>query len=78
MLILTRRIGEKIIIGDNIEVAILGIRGQQVRLGIVAPPDISVHRQEIHDRICRDEEDKRNAHVEEVTEQIFTNVLGIE
>jgi len=51
MLILTRRIGESIIIGDNIDVAVLGVKGSQVRLGIDAPEDIPVHRQEIWDKI---------------------------
>ena len=56
MLILTRRIGESIIIGDNVEVSILDIRGHQVRLGIEAPKDISVHREEIYNRIQAEKE----------------------
>lgn len=51
MLILTRRIGEMIRIGDDIDVIILGVRGSQVRLGINAPPGVSVHREEIYKRI---------------------------
>ena len=51
MLILTRRIGEKLIIDDNIEVMILGVKGNQVRIGIEAPQQISVHREEIHRKI---------------------------
>ena len=50
MLILTRRIGETIIINDNITVTVLGVKGCQVRLGINAPKDVSVDRQEIHDK----------------------------
>lgn len=51
MLILTRRIGETIVIGDDIKVNVLGIKGGQVRIGIDAPKDVSVHRSEIADRI---------------------------
>ena len=51
MLILTRREGESLMIGDNVEVTVLGIRGHQVRIGINAPKDVSVHREEIYDRI---------------------------
>jgi carbon storage regulator len=51
MLILTRRIGEVIRIGDSVTVTILGVKGNQVRLGVGAPKDVSVHREEIYDRI---------------------------
>jgi len=51
MLILTRRIGELIRVGDNVTVTVMGIKGQQVRLGIDAPKDVAVHRQEIYERI---------------------------
>jgi carbon storage regulator len=51
MLILTRRIGETIIIGDDIEVSVLGIKGNQVRVGVNAPKDVSVHREEIYQKI---------------------------
>jgi len=56
MLILTRRIGESIIIGDNITVTVLGMRGMQVRLGFEAPSDVSVHREEIYNRILEEKE----------------------
>jgi len=59
MLILTRRIGESIIIGDNVTVNILDVRGHQVRIGVEAPKDISVHRDEIYKRI-QDEKDSGN------------------
>ena len=51
MLILTRRISESIIVGDDVKITVLGVKGNQVRLGIDAPKDLSVHREEIYNRI---------------------------
>ena len=51
MLILTRRVGETLIIGDNVKVTVLGVRGHQVRIGVDAPRDVSVHREEIFKKI---------------------------
>lgn len=56
MLILTRRVSESIMINDDILVAVLGVKGFQVRLGISAPPEISVHRKEIWERIMKERE----------------------
>ncbi|MEZ5476367.1 MAG: carbon storage regulator CsrA [Thiolinea sp.] len=51
MLILTRRVGETLMIGDDVSVTVLGVKGNQVRLGINAPRDVAVHREEIYERI---------------------------
>lgn len=55
MLILTRRIGEVLIIGEEVKLTVLGIRGHQVRLGVDAPKNVAVHRKEIYDRIQKKE-----------------------
>jgi len=54
MLILTRRVGETVMIGEEIEVTVLGVKGNQVRVGIKAPKDTPVHREEIYERIRRE------------------------
>jgi carbon storage regulator len=54
MLILTRRVGEELVIGDDVTVAVLGTKGNQVRIGVNAPDDVSVHRQEVYERIQRE------------------------
>jgi carbon storage regulator len=56
MLILTRRIGETLIIGDDVNITVLGVKGNQVRLGINAPKDVSVHREEVYLRIQQEKE----------------------
>jgi len=54
MLILTRRVGEVLRIGDDVSITILGVKGNQVRIGIDAPKDVAVHREEIYQRIKRE------------------------
>lgn len=55
MLILTRRVGETVMIGNNVTVTVLGVKGNQVRVGVNAPKEVAVHREEIYDRIKREE-----------------------
>lgn len=55
MLILTRRIGETLMVGDEVTVTVLGVKGNQVRLGVNAPRDIAVHREEIYQRIKQEQ-----------------------
>ena len=55
MLILTRRVGETLMIGDDVTVTVLGVKGNQVRIGVNAPRDVAVHREEIYERIKREQ-----------------------
>jgi carbon storage regulator len=66
MLILTRRVGESLMVGDQVRVTILAIKGQQVRVGVQAPKTIAVHRKEIYERIKRgqDEEATGESHAD--------------
>ena len=57
MLILTRRVGETVVIGDDVTVTVLGIKGNQVRIGVKAPKTVSVHREEIYERICTEQKE---------------------
>tara|TARA_B100000927_G_scaffold122762_1_gene98996 strand:- start:25 stop:210 length:186 start_codon:yes stop_codon:yes gene_type:complete len=54
MLILTRRVGEALMVGDDTKIVVLGVKGSQIRLGINAPKDVKVHREEIYEKINED------------------------
>jgi len=62
MLILTRRVGETVMIGNDVTVTVLGVKGNQVRVGVNAPRDVAVHREEIFERIKREEQGGEPAH----------------
>jgi carbon storage regulator len=61
MLILTRRVGETVMIGNEVTVTVLGVKGNQVRIGVNAPKDVAVHREEIYERIKREEDGEPGA-----------------
>lgn len=61
MLILTRRVGETVFIGDDIKITILGVKGGQVRIGVEAPNEVPVHREEIYQRIQKEKEQQPQA-----------------
>lgn len=58
MLVLSRQVGESVIIGDNVTVTVVGVKGSNVRIGINAPKDVSIHREEIYTRIQKEQKEK--------------------
>jgi carbon storage regulator len=67
MLILTRKLGESVTIGDDIKITILGVRGRQVRLGIIAPQKVTIHREEIYFKIQEENKKAVSSSAEEVS-----------
>ena len=77
MLILTRRVGETLMIGDSVTVTVLGVKGNQVRIGITAPKDVAVHREEIFQRIQRDSESRPTSVPEEEKRDVMAPQSGL-
>ncbi|HVY79691.1 MAG TPA: carbon storage regulator CsrA [Steroidobacteraceae bacterium] len=68
MLILTRRVGETVMIGNDVTVTVLGVKGNQVRVGINAPKNVAVHREEIYERIKREQQGEPSGEAEDSAE----------
>lgn len=76
MLILTRRVGESLIIGDDVTVTVLGVKGNQVRIGVDAPKHVSVHREEIYERIQKEKQGENTEQEEPPTDQTAGKAVG--
>ena len=77
MLILTRRAGETLMIGDDVSITVLGVKGNQVRIGVNAPKNISVHREEIYQRIQREKSQQTGSHTDEEFEDNIGNKMPV-
>ena len=77
MLILTRRVGETVMIGNDVTVTILGVKGNQVRVGINAPKNVAVHREEIYERIKREERCNSDDKSNDVTENGVATAVDV-
>jgi carbon storage regulator len=73
MLILTRRVGETVMIGNDVTVTVLGVKGNQVRVGINAPKNVAVHREEIYERIKREQQGEPNGNGESESSAEFAS-----
>jgi carbon storage regulator len=73
MLVLTRKLGESVTIGDNIKISVIDIKGRQVRLGIEAPPEMTIHREEIYAKI--QEENQRAAMMKSVNMEKLARIF---
>jgi len=70
MLILTRRVGETVMIGNDVTVTVLGVKGNQVRIGINAPKNVAVHREEIYERIKREQQGESQGESQNAAEYV--------
>ena len=75
MLILTRKVGESLVIGDDVSIIVLGVKGNQVRIGVDAPKSVSVHREEIYKKIQDEKENGGNRQLEpNAQEETFSSI----
>ncbi len=75
LLILTRRIGETLMVGDNVTITVLSVKGNQVRIGVKAPPEVAVHREEIYKRIHEAETDNPSSKLDTSSETLENTIV---